>query len=362
MEKKFNGKDLEIKLDRMEGAKKMAALLDAIRQADEAQDHFYRMYFRYMYACEATFHDDPPKAMPVAVEFSSIYEEHPDVLGPDGNEMYIMIMQMAIDPIPDLPQIPFEQWQGMIDQYYKLVKRFNKGHRTYWAQMCNFYVYVDTKKAYEYFEKFWKTGRDALSDCRACDRCHAVKMHLLVNDEEGANEVAKPIKQKRMRFCHDTPHIMQRAYIEYYMDRGNLKAAKPYACDLKLHGHRDKHDLSYMGAVIRCMAYFDSESALQLFKEGMEWVQGIWNQRLAYDFYKGAWVLMRELSKTQETIAIQMPDKFALKNDIDTYNTVELADYYYQLLKDIADRFDLRNHSNNYHKNLELAKTQPECI
>ena len=38
--------------------------------------------------------------------------------------------------------------------------------------MTNFWQYIDKEKAFEYFEKFWKTGRDSLSDCRACDRTY----------------------------------------------------------------------------------------------------------------------------------------------------------------------------------------------
>lgn len=362
MAKKFDARVWQQKIDSAQGSKKMPVILEAIRQADEAEEHFYRLFFRYLYACEATFHDDPPKAMPVAIEFSTIFEQYPDVLGPDGGEMYVMIMQMAIDPIVSLPQIPFEQWQGMIEQYYKLVKRYNLGHRTYWWQMCQFYVYLDKKKAYELFERFWKTGRDSMSDCRTCDRCHAIRMHLLIDDEEGANEMAKPIKQRRMWFCHDTPHLMYRDYIEYYMNKGNAKAAKPYAYELKGIGHRDKHDLSYMGAVIRCMTYFEPQIALQFLEQGMEWVIGIWDCKLAYDFYKSAWVLMHHLSKTQETISIKMPPNFALKNDSDIYNIVDLEKHYYDNVKSIADSFDARNGTDSYNENFKLAMAKPKVI
>ena len=214
MKKSFDGKRIEQELQFLSGTAKMEALLAAIKQADEAEDHFYRMLLRYEYACEATFHDDPPKAMPIAVEFRTIFEEHPDVLGPNGGEMYLMIMQMAIDPVVSLPQIPIAQWEAMMEEFYHLVKRFNIGHRVYWWQLCQFMVYIDKQKAFSYFQRFWKTGRDDLSDCRACERCYAIKMYLLMEDEENANSHAKPIKQRRLRFCSDTPHLMLLYYIE----------------------------------------------------------------------------------------------------------------------------------------------------
>ena len=44
---------------------------------------------------------------------------------------------------------------------------------------------IDKQKAFSYFQRFWKTGRDDLSDCRACERCYAIKMYLLMEDEMG---------------------------------------------------------------------------------------------------------------------------------------------------------------------------------
>ena len=114
MAKNFDAGVWQQKIDTTQGSKKMPVILEAIRQADEEEEHYYRLFFRYLYAYEATFHDDPPKAMPVAIEFSTIFEQYPDVLGPDGGEMYVMIMQMAIDPIVSLPQIPFEDRKSVV--------------------------------------------------------------------------------------------------------------------------------------------------------------------------------------------------------------------------------------------------------
>ena len=73
MKNKNNLQIIQQKLDTMQGGEaRMKAILEAIKVADEAKKPYYQMLFRYEYAYEATFHDDPPKAMPSAVEFSSI--------------------------------------------------------------------------------------------------------------------------------------------------------------------------------------------------------------------------------------------------------------------------------------------------
>ena len=167
MAKRFDGDALYTAAQKLpEGKARMAALLDAIHQADEAGEHYWRMLLRYDYACQATFHDDPPKAMTAAAEFAPIFEEHGDVLyerSVDGApEMYLMITQMGIDPIVNLPQVPMEQWEELMRQFRALVQRYHIGLRTYWWQMCQFWQYVDKEQAFIYFRKFWRTGRDGL--------------------------------------------------------------------------------------------------------------------------------------------------------------------------------------------------------
>ncbi len=352
---KYDGSLIQKSLELLKGAALREALLSAIKQADEAQDHYYRMFFRYQYAVEVCFHDDPPKAMPVAVEFSSIFEEHPDLFGPVGGEMYIMIMQIAIDPVVSLPQIPISQWEEMMDQYYQLIKRFNMGHRTYWSQKSQFMVYVDKEKAFEYFQRFWKTGRDDLSDCRACERSFAVRMHLLMGDEEGAAVHAKPIKQRRLSFCNDTPHRMLRAYIEYAMDKGDLKMAIPYARELKRIGHRDRGDLSYIGAVLRCFAFSDLEQGVTLMANSFPWAAGLWDEKMAYDFYKGAGAVLHQLSKKEEHIPLALPEQFSCFRRDGVYPVKELEQWVYGQAEEIAGRFDARNGTNYFMDNLGLA-------
>lgn len=107
----------------------MEALEGYIKEADESENYYYSLLWRYEYAYQATFYSDPPKAMPVAAEFASIYEAHPSALGSvrdnGGAESYLMITQMGIDPVVSLPQIPMEQWEDMMDKFHALVKRFN---------------------------------------------------------------------------------------------------------------------------------------------------------------------------------------------------------------------------------------------
>lgn len=358
--KVFDGDILDQEIKRLpKGKARMDALLYAIQQADAAQDPYWRLMFRCNYCYEATFQDDPPKAIPVAAEFCALFEENPEAFierSPDGAaEMHLMIMQMGIDPIVFLPQIPMKQWETMMGEFYRWVKHYRIGLRTYWWQMTRFWRYVDRKKAYEYFQKFWKTGRDGLSDCRTCERSYAVQMELLMRNRAAADEYAKPMEQGRMRFCSDTPHLYWLAYLEDALDRGDLQEAEKRANALYRKGNRDKSDLSYIGAVLRCWAYTDPERALELFAKRLEWTIGLWDQKKVYDFAKGACMCFRRLSKHQQMVHLELPSAFPLWREDGAYSTKELTDWFHTQAEDIGRRFDERNGSHCFGHDLAVA-------
>ncbi len=361
MAKRFNGDALYAAAQKQsEGGPRMAVLQDAIQQADEAGEHYWRMLLRYDYACQATFHDDPPKAMPAAAEFASIFQEHSDVLyerSADGApEMYLMITQMGLDPIVNLPQVPKEQWEELMKQFRALVQEYHIGLRTYWWQMCNFWQYVDKEQAFIYFRKFWRTGRDGLSDCRACERSNAVRMCLLIGDRAAADDYAKPMEAGRIWFCNDTPHRYWLAYLEDALDRREMDRAKAYANKLYRKADRDRNDLSYLGAIIRCWAQTDDlDRAVKLLEKRLIWAESMWDQKKLYDFFKGAWACFRELAKTSESVELALPGWFPLFRADGVYAPKELADWFYENASRIGAAFDKRNESDYFAKDLTLT-------
>ncbi|WP_438497666.1 hypothetical protein [Paenibacillus sp. IHBB 3054] len=205
-----------------EGAVQMAAYLDAIHQADLARNRYWRLRFRYRYACEATFRDDLAKAMPMAAQFA-------------------------------------------------------------------FYLNIDREKAIQYFQKFWMTECDDLSDCMACEQSYAVMIFLLMGDRKAADEYARPLEEGSIKLCHDAPLQSWLAYLEDALDRGDLKDAAASANALYRQGNGDKSELSYIGAVLRYFAFTDLNRAVGLLTKRLEWTFDMWDRQKVYDFYKGAW-------------------------------------------------------------------------
>ena len=128
----FDGKAMSIILDMLpDGAEKITALKEYIKEADEAGGAYYQLIWRYDYAYQAYFYGDPVSAMPVASEFTEIYEADPHALDsvPEngGAEAYLMITQMGLDNVVALPQVPMKEWEDMMDRFHALVKRLQPG-------------------------------------------------------------------------------------------------------------------------------------------------------------------------------------------------------------------------------------------
>ena len=356
----FDGEVMSMILNMVpKGAEKIEALRGYIKEADEAGEVYYQLIWRFEYAYQEYFYGDPVKTMPIASEFTEIYEANPNALDhvPDngGAESYLMITQMGLDNVVALPQIPMEEWQTMMDKFYVLVKRFNIGHRVYWWQLARFWQYIDQDKAYQYFQRFWKTGRDGLSDCRACERSYAIHMSLLIGDRKAADEYAKPLKAGRDNFCSDAAKLYRYYYLEDALDRGDLREAAIYANQLSVKMEHRAHDLSFFGAAIRCFAYTNMEKAIKKFEVSIDLALGLWDQLKVYNYYKGAYVCFHQLAKDMDTVALKLPEAFPLYTKDGIYQCKELGEWFYKQAENIGQKFDKRNGSRYFEENLAKA-------
>lgn len=71
----FDGEKLSRLMEKLpKGKPRIDAYEEAIRLADQAQDAYWRLGFRFSYAREVYFQDDPPKCIGAAAEFGPIFE------------------------------------------------------------------------------------------------------------------------------------------------------------------------------------------------------------------------------------------------------------------------------------------------
>ena len=343
------------------GKARIDAYAEAIRLADKLQNTDRQLEFRFGYASEMYFQDDPPKCIGVAAEFGSIFEAAPLEIRKDKAwiDAYLMITQLGVDVMKNLPQIPMPQYEAALEQYNQLTKRYGIGRRTYFWQMYERWEYADPKRALEYIELAMQTPPDDhFGNCNACEHSWAAELYIRLGRLEEAQRYVQPLETYRFSPCENSFQNIWAAYLESALDRGDLEAAVPLAQKLYKKGNRTRTDLRVLGPVLRCWGMTNVDRGLSLFAKRLEWSIGMWDQKKVYDFDKGACVLFRRLAGVRQTVKLELPQTFPLWREDGRYSVEELADWFQTQAESIGRRFDRRNSSHYFEQDLEAALKQ----
>ena len=95
----FDGEKLSRLMEKLpKGKPRIDAYEEAIRLADQTQDTYWRLGFRFHSAGEVYFQDDPPKCIGAAAEFGPIFEAAPPEIqrNRDLIDAYLMITQLGV--------------------------------------------------------------------------------------------------------------------------------------------------------------------------------------------------------------------------------------------------------------------------
>ena len=340
------------------GKARIDAYAEAIRLADKLQNTDRQLEFRFGYASEMYFQDDPPKCIGVAAEFGSIFEAAPLEIRKDKAwiDAYLMITQLGVDVMKNLPQIPMPQYEAALEQYNQLTKRYGIGRRTYFWQMYERWEYADPERALEYIELAMQTPPDDhFGNCNACEHSWAAEQYIRLGRLEEAQRYVQPLETYRFSPCENSFQNIWAAYLESALDRGDLETAVPLAQKLYKKGNRNRTDLRFLGPVLRCWGMTNFDRGLSLFAKRLEWSIGMWDQKKVYDFDKGACVLFRRLAGARQTVRLALPQSFPLWREDGVYSVKELADWFQTQAEDIGRRFDRRNSSHYFEDDLAAA-------
>ena len=343
------------------GKARIDAYAEAIRLADKLQNTDRQLEFRFGYASEMYFQDDPPKCIGVAAEFGSIFEAAPLEIRKDKAwiDAYLMITQLGVDVMKNLPQIPMPQYEAALEQYNQLTKRYGIGRRTYFWQIYERWEYADPERALEYIELAIQTPPDDhFGNCNACEHSWAAKQYIRLGRLEEAQRYIQPLETYRFSPCENSFQNIWAASLEYALDRGDLETAVPLAQKLYKKGNRNRTDLRFLGPVLRCWGMTNVDRGLSLFAKRLEWSIGMWDQKKVYDFDKGACVLFRRLAGVRQTVKLELPQAFPLWREDGRYSVEELADWFQTQAESIGRRFDRRNSSHYFEQDLEAALKQ----
>ena len=355
----FDGEKLSRLMEKLpKGKPRIDAYEEAIRLADQTQDTYWRLGFRFHCAGEVYFQDDPPKCIGAAAEFGPIFEAAPPEIqrNRDLIDAYLMITQLGVDVMQNLPQISMSQYESVLEQYDQLTRRFGIGRRTYYWQMMGRWEYAEPERALEYMQLAMQTPPDdSFGNCNACEHSWAAEQYIRLGRLEEARRYVHPLETYRFSPCENSFQTIWAASLEYALDRGDLETAVPLAQKLYKKGNRNRTDLRFLGPVLRCWGITNADRGLALFARRLEWSIGMWDQKKVYDFDKGACILFRQLAKHQQAVHLELPHMFPLWCEDGAYSTKELANWFRGQAETISRRFDERNGSHCFGHDLAIA-------
>lgn len=360
----YNPRSLKKSYERLEhGKARMDGISYAIQEADNQKDAAYGIYFRMEMCEESMFYGDRLRILTIFPKMLALIDQNPDIdrryrdvfceeLGDQMLYCYEWMLFAAVDYY----QISFEDFNRFQEDYKRRCLSYGYELRSYYAFMYDFYRPIDPELAREYFHKFKETKRDYHAGCEACERDMEIEFYLREGNLKKAEKLSKDILSYKLT-CpvkNSAWLRMNVSYIRYYLDLKDFEKAEEY-CRLVESNQNGEKGWDRFDYYIYCYAHTDPGKALRVFKQRWKTEQE-WKCPLdVFEMDKYISGFFYELEKFQNVteLKIEFDNSFPLYRENQTYTVKELFHYYDKRAEKLADKFDARNGTDFFHKELE---------
>lgn len=328
------------------GTARLEAMNEAIEAADQASEHYWRIYFRYEYIKESVFHDDNFKAVIMFPNLLQIFDEHPE-LEDDLCDDIMNAYKWILENLPDYYQISREEIESYYEDYEKRCKALGFTLRVSHMKKSSFYLPFDREAAQTCYQQFRTAKRDSNSDCEACEIHFDVKMALEFSGEEEALRIAQPLLDGS-KHCAEVPHCTYGVLTRYYLYHGNISEARYYGklCERMIGTEPEFLDMT--GTLLELYSVIHPSHGWKLFKRNIEnFVQSV-NPMLRMRFALGAYRLLEKVGCETEFANSALLSSLDVKRTEDGYAVADLIAYFKNHAEDYAARLDQRNGSDYY--------------
>jgi len=332
-----------------DGPAKLALLEEAVRRADVQQQPKLGFALRKDLIRAATFSGAKEKAM---VAFSwrlAQCDREPEQFAEDD---LLWEYKWIVDSATDFPQITRGQIADMLADMERRYERGGRGKRAVYKLRCLTAQAMGLAEEARAAHRLWNDaplGKG--TDCPLCERNSLVQYQLLAGDEERALELAEPLVGTlgKVLRCAEVPHETYAAVLLPLLRRGRLDEASNYhALGYRLVAG----NAEFLHAVARHLRFVTATlnlaRAVQLFEKHLPWAVETNNPFRRFEFYQSARFLLETLREThQETVAARLPAALAVAHAERSYRVADLAAYFDEQCRELAERFNARN-GNDY--------------
>ena len=326
--------------------------------ADENSAPWNRIASCYDLACSYVMSDDSAKALPICAEYFQLLEAYPSK-SPHNPVFTLYLAELSANIPLDLPQISKEQCKALLDQFETYSKRYQQATQSFHrAEFLYYRTMGEMENASHSLERFRREGLDQGRDCESCRQGTVACALLDLSRRAEAIEVARPLLTGNLKCRHGVePRRIVTALLYDALERGLGEAAAEYAARLSHMSFQDRGDLHSLSALLLYRADGDGEPgrSLRLLEKGSAWSIGMWNMDDLYHFYRGAWVFCKRLSEKCQNIYLGLPSNFPLYHADGHYEVKVLMAWFHAQAMDIAQKFDRRNGTDWYARNMEQS-------
>ncbi len=328
------------------GTARLEALEDAIAQADQASEHFWRINFRYEYIKESVFHDDNFKAILMFPQLLRVFDEHPEFEDECCHDV-MWAFKWVLENMPDYYQIS----KAEIDQYYEEFeqrsRRYGHSLRVYYMKKCKFALTCDREEARVLYDKFHALPRDNNSDCEACEIHFDVSVALAFDELDEAMRIAAPLLDGS-KSCAEVPHCTYGRLCHYFLYHGNLEEAEYYGrlCERMTKG--EPEFLIETGYLLELWSCLQPAYGWRLMKNSIAHFVRCKNPLMRMIYARGAARLLRQIAKETDTLGSVLLKALPVGEGEDGFSVHALYDYFYGLAQEQCSLLDKRNGSTYY--------------
>lgn len=326
---------------------KIEVLEEAVRHADATGDLKLQYSAREDLVEAAYFGGAPDKAIVAYTWCLAQFDRHPGLF---DEWQLLWRYKWMVNVIPDFPQIPLAQINGMIEDMERRFRRGGYGLRSVYQYRYRLARFLGNRdEAISHYRRSQAESADAVSDCAACRIDEQSSFHVYTGDDERAVEVAQPLVDLR-HFCRTVP---ERTFARLLLPLLRLnrpeEAADHHRRGYRLTEARSHGSIEYVSDHIVYVALSGGPlGAARLVAKHYRWSEANHNPHERFIFHRAAWLALDLLAGQGVTeVALRLPPTFPLHEESALYETARLRDYFSARALEIAKKFDERN-GNDY--------------
>lgn len=332
--------------ERYKYLKKLIAEEDAAHNYSEAFD------LRYKYISESVMHDDLFKGIIMFPEFMAYYDAHSDVC---DQHSLMWAFKWILEDVVDFYQVSREKIEEYFEEFRRRCEEYGISLRTYYMKKMNFYSYMDIEKTRQCQKHFRSLERDSLSDCAACELNNDIRMELRYGSEKKAMEMLSDMLRRGIH-CAEVPEVTFGECVRHFTQTGNIPEAEYYADMMMPMIKGDESNfLKEISQVLLLKSLTSPNEAYDILGRNINVFLSSKNPDMRFHFANAAASFFAAAADGgNEKLMLKLPHSFPLYNDGNEYETQKLRDYFADIAKDIADKFDERNGSSYYNDLLDF--------